>query len=505
MQNERDVVLRLRNIDKSFGPTHAVKNVSLDFYRGEIRGLIGENGSGKSTLTSMIAGFQLPDNGTMEKDGKPYKPQTMLDGKTNGICILVQEMGTIDGLTVAANLFLGKESDFRVGGVVSQKKMQAAAKKALENVGITDINPAAFVDTVSFEDRKLIEVAAAVNLNPDIIIFDETTTALSQKGRDRVYDIMKNMRDTNKTVIFISHDLQELESVCDNISVLRDGALITTLENKNVSVDAMRTYMIGRELSGHYYREDETATYSDEVVLKAENITWGNLIKNVSFELHKGEILGLGGLSECGMHELCKVAFGLIKPDVGKVTLFRNDGQEVRIHSPEVAAKNGMAFVPKNREQEAIMVGSSVCDNILVTSYDKVKSGPFIWGRNEKKLAKDMRDLLSIKLQSVNSLVSSLSGGNKQKVVLAKWLANNSNVFIFDCPTRGIDIGVKAAIYSLMEDLKSKGCSMIMVSEEMPELLGMSDRVIILRDGKAMGELSRGPEFSEENVIRMMI
>ena len=294
MQDERDVVLRIKGIDKSFGPTHAVNNVSLDFYRGEVRGLIGENGSGKSTLTSMIAGFQQPDSGEMEKDGKPYRPATMLDGKQNGICILVQEMGTINGLTVAANLFLGNEGQFATAGVVSQRRMQAAAKEALERVGITDIDPAAMVDTVSFEDRKLIEVAAAMNSNPDIIIFDETTTALSQKGRDKVYEIMRSMREANRTVIFISHDLQELESICDNISVLRDGALIKTLENKDASVEAMRSYMIGRELSGHYYREDETANYGDEVVLKAEHISWGGVLHDVSFELHRGEILGFG-------------------------------------------------------------------------------------------------------------------------------------------------------------------------------------------------------------------
>jgi len=502
MQDERDLVLRIKDIDKSFGATHAVNHVSLDFYRGEVRGLIGENGSGKSTLTSMIAGFQQPDSGEMEKDGKPYRPTTMLDGKRGGICILVQEVGTINGLTVAANLFLGNESQFATAGMVSQRRMQAAARQALERVGITDIDPAALVDTVSFEDRKLIEVAAAMNSDPDIIIFDETTTALSQKGRDKVYEIIRGMREANRTVIFISHDLQELESICDNISVLRDGKLIKTLENKDVSVEAMRSYMIGRELSGHYYREDETASYDDEVVLKAEHISWGGVLHDVSFELHRGEILGFGGLSECGMHELCKVAYGLITPDEGKVTLVRDN---VEIKNPETAAAHCMAFIPKNREREAIMVSSSVRDNILLTSYDKVKSGPFIWGKQEKQLATKMRDLLSIKLENVDSPVSSLSGGNKQKVVLAKWLANDSNLFIFDCPTRGIDIGVKASIYALMEELKAKGCAMIMVSEEMPELLGMSDRVLILRDGRAMGELRRGPDFTEENVIRMMI
>lgn len=500
--DENRVVLKISNIDKSFGATHAVNDVSLEFYKGEIRGLIGENGSGKSTLTSIIAGFQQPDKGTMEKDGKEYAPKTMLDGKNHKICILVQEVGTINGLTVASNLFLGKEKEFRTGGIVSQRKMCIAAKKAMEDVGITDIDPNAVVDTISFEDRKLIEVAAAVSLDPDILIFDETTTALSQKGRDKVYEIMRGMKKADKTVIFISHDLHELESICDNISVLRDGQHIATLGKEEVSADNMRKLMIGRELQGHYYREDKEAQYEDEIALKVENVSWNEQIFDVSFELHKGEILGLGGLSECGMHELCKIIYGLITPDRGRVTL---QPSGTVISSASVAADNKMAFIPKNREYEAIMIGASIKDNILITAYDKVKSGIFISPKRETKLARQMRELLQIKMENENVPISSLSGGNKQKCVLAKWLANDSEIFIFDCPTRGIDVGVKAAIYLLMEELKKKGCSMIMVSEEMPELLGMSDRVIILKDGREVGELSRGQDFTEENVISMMI
>lgn len=504
MRKETEIVLKIKGIDKSFGATHAVNNVSLEFYKGEIRGLIGENGSGKSTLTSMIAGFQQPDAGTMEKDGKPYKPATMLDGKKNGICILVQEVGTINGLSVASNLYLGKESDFCRWGIVSQRKMCEAARNALADVGITEIAPEAQVDSVSFENRKLIEVAAAVAQNPDILIFDETTTALSQKGRDKVYEIMQKMKKDNKTVIFISHDLKELENICDNISVLRDGELIETLEKKDVSQNNMRKLMIGRELQGHYYREDEKASYEKDVVLHVENVSWNGVVSKVSFDLHKGEILGLGGLSECGMHELCKIAYGLIRPDEGQVVLKTEKG-EILINSPVTAKENKMAYIPKNREVEAIMTSASIRDNILIAAYEKVRTGVFISPEKEKRLSSEMKDLLKIKMQNDTLPISSLSGGNKQKCVLAKWLANDSRIFIFDCPTRGIDIGVKAAIYALMEELKKQGCSMIMVSEEMPELLGMSDRALVLKDGSLVGELMRGADFTEANVIGMMI
>lgn len=502
MQVTREIALRLKSIDKSFGATHAVNDVSMDFYRGEIRGLIGENGSGKSTLTSMIAGFQQMDAGTMEKDGKSYQPTSMLDGKKNGVCILVQEMGTINGLSVASNLFLGKESEFQRVGFVSQRTMQQAARKALARVGLTEMNPAIPVDAVSFEDRKLIEVAAALNAEPDILIIDETTTALSQRGRDCVYEIMRTMRAENKTVIFISHDLQELESICDTISVLRDGKLIVTLEKEEISADAMRGYMIGRELQGHYYREDEAASREEEVALRVQNVSWSDRLHDVSFELHRGEILGLGGLSECGMHELCRIAYGLLRPDSGEVTL-PETGRSIT--KPEQAALEHIAFIPKNREQEGIMLGASIQDNILVTCYDRVKHGPLLSVKKEKALAKEMCELLKVKSEGIEQLVMNLSGGNKQKIVLAKWLAKNSKIFIFDCPTRGIDVGVKAAIYALMENLKKRGCSILMVSEEMSELLGMSDRVLILRDGRLVGELERGPDFTEENVIKLMI
>jgi len=497
-----EIVLRVEHLNKSFTATKAVVDVTFDIFKGEVRGLIGENGSGKSTLASMISGSLKPDSGSMQKSGESYTPASMLDGRSKGISILVQEMGTIDGLSVAENIFLGKEMVFSTAGLINKKRMIQEARQVLKEIDASYIDPRARIEDISFEDRKLIEVAMAVHDNPDILILDETTTALSQKGRSKVYNIIDTMKKAGKTVLLISHDLTELKDHCDNITILRDGCLVQTLEKSEITLDRMRKLMIGRDLSDRYYREDTACSYQNEVVLKAENLFSGTVIKDVSFELHKGEILGIGGLTDCGMHELCKVIFGVTKPDHGIVTVLPKG---VTIRNAQEAVANKIAYIPKNREQEAMMVGASVKDNISLMSYDKLRRGPIITRKSERMLAQEQANLLKIKMVSVNQLCMYLSGGNKQKVVISKWLANDSEILVMDCPTRGIDIGVKAAIYRLMEDLKNTGKSIIMISEELPELLGMSDRIIILKDGKVSSVFERCTELSEEIIIQAMI
>lgn len=502
MQYKNETVLKIVGINKSFTATRAVSDLDLEIYKGEVRGLIGENGSGKSTLASMMSGSLKPDSGKMFKDGREYSPSSMLDGRKHGISILVQETGTINGLSVADNIFLGKEAAFMKGGIINKRRMLQEAKKVLAEIDASYIDPSQPVEEISFEDRKLIEVAMAVYDNPDILILDETTTALSQKGRDKIYSIMGSMKKAGKTVIFISHDLKELQELCDNITILRDGCLVDTLKKEEITIDKIRTMMIGRDLSNRYYREDYICSHGEEVVLKLEDISLGSTLKKISLQLHKGEILGIGGLTDCGMHELCKVIFGLVKPDTGRVTVLP-EGNIIR--NAEGAVANKLAYLPKNREQEAMMLSASIKDNIVLMSFDKIKKGLFISKKSERSLAQQQADLLRIKMVSVNQFCMFLSGGNKQKVVISKWLANDSEILIMDCPTRGIDIGVKAAIYELMEKLKKSGKAIIMVSEELPELLGMSDRILILKDGCLSADFERSPGLNEEKIIQAMI
>lgn len=497
---ERKVLLEVKNISKSFGITKALKNVSFQVYEGEVRGLIGENGSGKSTVSSIISGIQKADEGSIFYQGKEFKPENILDANKHNICMIVQEQSTVTTISVAANIFIGKEDMFSKGGVVDRRKMEAEAQKALDEVGIRHIRPKELTRYLSFEDRKLIEIARAFYMKPRLLIVDETTTALSRQGRELLYSLMERLCKQDSSVLFISHDIDEVMEKSDAVTVLKDGVMTATLNKKDFSVGKIRNLMVGREISDDYYRVDTNCEYGNEVVLKAENITCGPL-KNISVELHKGEILGLGGLTECGMHDLGKIMFGAIKPDEGKV-IYR--GKE-KITSPSQAIKRHIGYMSKNRDTEALFTTMSIQDNICISGYDKIEKMGLISARSEKSFSEKWAAEMNTKMSSVKATVNSLSGGNKQKVVIAKWLANETEIFIMDCPTRGIDVGVKGAIYRLMEKLKSEGKSILMISEELTELLGMSDRIIILKDGEQRGEFRRDEIFTEQKIIEVMI
>lgn len=502
MKEKAETLIKVEGISKTFGSTKALADVHLEVKRGEVRGLIGENGSGKSTLVSMITGVNKPDAGEMWYKGEKHAPASLLDSRNKGIGILVQESGTINGLSVAENMFLGKEASLGKGVVVNRREMAARAQQALDRMGITNMKATEPVEAYSFEDRKLIEVATALNLNPELLIIDETTTALSQGGRDQIYEIIKSSREEGRGVIFISHDLDELVLLCDSVTILRDGHYVETLRGEAINVDQMRTLMVGRDLTDHYYRDDQAESRGTEVVLEAKNITYGDKFKDVSLKLYKGEILGICGLTDSGMHDLAKGLFGGMKLDAGEVIL---PEKGVVVDNTTKAIENGIGYMPKDRDRESMFLGASIQDNIIFPALDSLKTKGLISKRKAKKLAVEYAGKLSVKMSGVAQLTKELSGGNKQKVVVAKWLANNSDIFIMDCPTRGIDIGVKAAIYDLMSQLKKEGKSMIMISEEMPEVLGMADRVLIMRDGALTGEFGRSEGLTETKIIQKMI
>ncbi|MCL1883490.1 MAG: sugar ABC transporter ATP-binding protein [Defluviitaleaceae bacterium] len=498
----KNALMKLDVLTKSYGPTKAVQGVSMELFRGEVRALIGENGSGKSTLMAMMTGAVKPDDGKMIYKEKPFAPKSIIEASYSGISILVQELGTINGLTVAENIFLGKESYFAKFGLVSEKKMNTAAEGILKELNIDNIKASQPVDELSFEDRKLVEICRAMYADPEILIVDETTTALSHRGRDKIYAIIQNMKERGKAVVFISHDLEEVQRVCNSATILRDGKYIDTIYGEDLTPEKMRELMIGRDFEGAYYRSENSNYASDEIVLRVEDVSYKNILKNISFTLRRGEILGFGGLTECGMHELCKIIFGAIKPDSGKITLGKTG---VELRTPSISIKNGVAYLPKDRDQESLFLATSIKDNIAVASLDNIKKGPFITRNSEKKIAEKVAEDLSIKMQSINQLTKELSGGNKQKVALSKWFANDSSILIMDCPTRGIDIGVKAAIYSLMEQLIKSGKSIIMVSEEMLELLGMSDRILIIKNGEINGQFNQSDNVTESMLIEKII
>lgn len=497
---KNDYLFRAEKICKSFGSTHALINVDMTVSPGEIRGLIGENGSGKSTLSSIVAGMQKANKGKLYLNGEEYNPGGTIEAIDNGVSMVVQEQGTINKITVAANIFFGREDIFVKHGILNVKRMNREAGQILQEIGAEHIQPSALIDSLTFEDRKLVELARALYTKPKLWIIDETTTALTVNGREILYKLMRKLRGEGGSILFISHDIDEVMKMCDSLTVLRDGVMTATLDKKDFNSDKIKQLMIGREISGHYYREDTESSYGEEVVLEAKEVSFG-ILKNITLQLHSQEILGIGGLSDCGMHDIGKILFGLLKPEKGEVL---KDGKQ-KINSSSWAVANGIAYVSKNRDRESLMPIGSIKDNICLPSLKDLAHCKIISKKSEKKLAENWSKVLEVKSTSIKKYCNTLSGGNKQKVVLAKWLAKGSDILILDCPTRGIDIGTKASIYHLVEELKKQGKSIVLISEELSELIGMSDRIFILKDGIVSGEFSRSDGLTEAKLIQKMI
>ena len=496
---ENKVLLRATDIDKQFGITHAVDHVSIDFYSHEIHALIGENGSGKSTFTNMLTGIYTLGGGSFALENNTIQVKNQVSANRLGIAIIVQEMGTLSGLTVAENIFLGEEDPFIHNGVKNTAAMNKKAQDLLDSYGFSRIRANAIIDTYNFEDRKLVEIVKSTYFDPKVLVVDETTTALNHSGRVELFKHMRRLRDLGSCVIFISHDLDEVLEMSDRVSVLRDGEYIDTVNAKDVTTDDLKRLMVGRELGEHYYRTDYGEKIPDAVAMKVENVSVGNEIHNVSFELHKGEILGIGGLSECGMHEVGKACFGASFDRTGSVTLA--DGTQ--INDINTAINHSIAYASKDRDNESLLINDSIMDNITLPSMRDMGKVLSIKKLHEfaDKFAKEM----STKMVNVDQFVSELSGGNKQKVVLARWIGKGSDILILDSPTRGIDIKVKADIYALMDKMRKEGKSILMISEELPELMGMSDRILIMKEGEISGEFLRDPSITDTALIEKMI
>ena len=495
-------ILEMKGMCKRFGSTIALDNVDLTVYPGEIRGLIGENGSGKSTISSIAAGIQKADEGQMIFKGKSWNPASMVEALEKGFGMIVQEQGTVAGISIAENIFMGDIDQFSSGPFVNRGKLLAAARKVLDRVGMDKVDPAMPMAALDLQDRKLVEIAKVIAREPDIFVVDETTTALSQIGREKIYQLMREQKAADKSVLFISHDLDELIATCDTLTVLRDGKLIRSFMKDEFDPDLIRTSMIGRELQGDYYRSDAEPSRQEAVALKAENLCVGEAVQDVSLTVHRGEIVGVGGLSHCGMHTLGKALFGAERPDGGSVTT----GDGVAIVNEAVAMKQGIGYVAKDRDVESLCLSASIQDNIAVAGMECYAVSDFLIleGRERKYVDKQI-DELSVKCAGRDQQVSQLSGGNKQKVVFGKWIGRGSDILILDCPTRGVDIGVKQAMYQLMVRLKAEGKAIVMISEEMPELIGMCDRLIIMKDGRVTKEFTRGPEMVDTEIIKYMI
>ena len=499
---DKKTMLVAEHIDKRFGMTHAVNDVSINIAAGEVRALIGENGSGKSTFCQMLCGIYSIGGGTFTLDGQPLHIRNQVEANDAGIAIIVQEMGTLSGLTVAENIFLGHETPFMHMGIKDTRAMNKAAQKLLDDYGFGRIKAGTMIDRYNFEDRKLVEIVKATYFDPKIVVIDETTTALSQEGREELYKHMNRIRAEGNTIIFISHDLPEVLRMSDTITCLRDGVYIDTVKSADVNEDDLKRLMVGREVTGDYYRADYGEKVSDEVVFSVKNVTVPGQIKNVTFDLHKGEILGFGGLSESGMHEVGKACFGASYDRTGSVTL--SDGTP--INDIPTAIKHRMAYTSKDRDNESVVMNQSIGDNICLPSLGSLKGALGLLSKAKmKKFANEFAAEMSVKMVDTDQFVSDLSGGNKQKVVLARWIGADSDILVLDSPTRGIDIKVKQDIYQLMDRMRKSGKSIIMISEELMELIGMCDRILIMKDGEISGEIGRSPDLDENALIAKMV
>lgn len=498
-----NILFKVQNINKSFGITRANHNVSMEIKSGEVHGLIGENGSGKSTLISVISGMAQKDSGEMFLNGKPYEPSSPVTALESHIGTVVQELGLVDGLSVAANIFLGRMDRFKKMNVIDNRAMYDEVEKLYKKWNLPRINPKIMAGSLTVEQKKLVELTRALSIDPDLLILDEITAALSYKTRKILFDIMDRLIEENKSILIVTHDIEELLRVSDVITILRDGEKIAAKNKDELTESSLKRLMVGREIEGDYYRADSEDDYSNEVVLSIRNLSDGVSFNDVSFDMHKGEIVGLCGLSDAGIHEVAEAVFGVRPVESGEI-VFAKDSKKIR--NASMAMAYGMGYVPKDRDKQALMVNDSIENNVTLSMLDEIK-GPLGFispGKIEeagKKVIEDYR------IVAVNEKVplASLSGGNRQKVNLGRWLLQEKKILILDSPTRGVDVGVKAYIYDIMKQLKKKGVSILLVSDELPEIIGLSDTVYVFKNSRIEKKFRRSEGLTEEKIIEVML
>jgi ribose transport system ATP-binding protein len=503
MNEVKDYIFTCDKMNKSFGSTHANNNISISIKEGEVRGLIGENGSGKSTLISMIAGMQSSDSGSMSLNGEPYQPHNSQEANQKHIGTVVQELGLVDGLPVGANIFLGRMNQFTKNGIVDLSSLNQEGSKLFDQWGFQPISMNILAGTLSVEQKKIVELIRALSVTPNLLILDEITAALSLNNRKRLYSIIEKLKGAGNSILIATHDLEEMLSIADSVTIMRDGTLVTTKPSSELTVDSLKQLMVGREINGSYYRADQKESYKDRVVLRGEHLS-AERFNDISFQLHEGEILGFCGLSDAGIHELGEALFGIRKLTSGQIQV--GDSLNTVVNSTKSAIKNGIGYVPKDRDKQALMVDDSIENNICLPSTNEIQGTlGMILPRRRKEISEKAIKNFDIKTQGRNQIVRSLSGGNRQKVNLARWVKDKTKILILDCPTRGVDVGVKSYIYNAMNQAKSDGISMIVISDELPELIGMCDTILVMKNKKLVLSKKRSEGLTEESLIEVML
>lgn len=485
-------LLKMEHISKQFSGVTVLHDVMLDLKPGKVHALMGENGAGKSTLMKILSGIYRPDGGQILLDGKPVHIGSPSDAIALGIGMIQQELSPVPELPVAQNIYLGREP--KKGLFVDYRTMNRMAQQELKQMDITHISPQTKIGRLKVADQQMVEIAKALSLDARIIVMDEPTSAITDREVEALFGLIRTMRDAGKAIVYISHKMDEVFEISDEITILRDGQYIGTWDIDKITRNDVIKNMVGREVTDIFPKQEVPIT---EEMLRVENLSKAGKFQDVSFDVKRGEILGIAGLVGAGRSEVMQAIFGYRPADSGKIFF---QGKEVKIANPTDAMKLGIAFVTEDRKEEGLFLDESIAHNITLADLENFLKFGFLDKKKERQAVREQRESLRIKCTSERQRVRSLSGGNQQKVVLAKWLLRKPTLLIMDEPTRGIDVGAKAEIYKLMGEFVSRGNSIIMISSEMPEAMGLSDRIVVFSNGHTVGELNR-EEFNQEAIM----
>ncbi len=485
------VILKMSGIDKRFLGVHALKGVDFELRAGEVHALMGENGAGKSTLIKVLCGIHRRDGGSIEYFSQPVEFKNITESQAAGISVIHQELNMMNHLTVAQNIYIGREP--MVGPFIDDKKMVNDTKALFERIGVK-IDPSALLGSLTVGKQQMVEIAKAVSHDCKLLVLDEPTAALTQPEVEELFKIMNDLKEKGIGMIYISHRMDEINRISDRVTVMRDGEYVGTVNTAETTKDEIVHMMVGRVIYGDK-KETSNVKPDAPVVLEVKNLNAGKEVKDVNFKLRKGEILGFAGLMGAGRTEVARAIYGADHKDGGEIYI---NGELVNIKTPEQAVKNGICYLSEDRKRYGLMLFKSVTENSAIASYDKYIKMGWIDDKAMERAAEEYNAKLRTKTPSMDQQLKNLSGGNQQKVIVARWLIKDSDIFIFDEPTRGIDIGAKSEMYELMEDLASKGKSIIMISSELAEIQRLSDRVIVMCEGSITAELDVADATQEE-------
>ena len=489
---EKDIILSMNGITKEFPGVKALDNVTIQVQRGTIHGLVGENGAGKSTLIKVLAGIYQPDAGEVVLNGQTQHFATPIEARRAGISVVHQEIKLAEPLSVAENMFLG--NIMMKGKLVDWAGMRARAREIVDDLGM-DIDVNAQVSSLTVAKKQIVEIMHAINTNSQVLVMDEPSAVLTDRELEVMFRIVKQLREKGITIIYISHRLDEVFDLCDNVSILRDGQHIATLPTAEVTRKDLITMMVGREMGQEYPKEPGKI---GDTILKVEHLTRG-ILKDISFEVKSGEVFGISGLVGAGRTELARAILGIDKLESGEVYV---RGKAVHYHSFSDAIHDGLGLIPEDRKLQGLVQIMSVEKNITLVNMKRIIKGGVLSSSLETELSSDYAKKLRVSTPSMSTEVQYLSGGNQQKVVVAKWLFQESEILFLDEPTRGIDVGAKAEIYRLINQMVQEGRTVIMISSEMPELLGMCDRIMVMHEGHKKGELTQA-EATQEKIMAL--